>query len=84
MAGEGTYLGDVPADGRVIEVLPLVEVRIVLDARGVRAALLTPQIIRGAQTAFRISTDSTATLHPSQTDDDKLDSEQTDTEIPWV
>ena len=36
-----TYLGDVPADGRVIEVLPLVEIDVVLHAVGVGAALLT-------------------------------------------
>ena len=37
-----TYLGDVPADGRVIEVLPLVVVGVVLHLGGVGTALRIP------------------------------------------
>ena len=35
-----SYLGDVPSDGRVIEVTPLVEIGFVLHRGGVGAALV--------------------------------------------
>ena len=51
----GAYLGDVPRDGRVIEVLPLVEVGVALHGGGVGAALCPNALARSARRAHRAS-----------------------------